>query len=120
MSQLQSLTPLFRMFDEARAREFYVDFLGFSVNWEHRFGPDLPLYMEVARDGVRIHLTGHHGDCCPGAALRVGTRELDTLLAELTEKNDRHARPGIDEPPWGGREMSVTDPFGNRITFFES
>ena len=29
--------PLIRIFDEAKARAFYVDWLGFSVDWEHRF-----------------------------------------------------------------------------------
>ena len=31
--------PVLRSFDEAKAREFYVDFLGFTVEWEHRFEP---------------------------------------------------------------------------------
>jgi len=35
--------PILRMFDEAKAREFYLDFLGFSVEFEHRFEADLPL-----------------------------------------------------------------------------
>jgi len=38
-----------RSFDEAKAREFYVDFLGFTVDWEHRFEPGMPLYMQVSR-----------------------------------------------------------------------
>lgn len=36
--------PLIRIFSEAKAKEFYVDFLGFSLDWEHRFEPGLPLY----------------------------------------------------------------------------
>ena len=36
-------TPIFRMFEEARAREFYVDFLGFEVEFEHRFGDNFTL-----------------------------------------------------------------------------
>jgi catechol 2,3-dioxygenase-like lactoylglutathione lyase family enzyme len=27
-------TPILRIFDEAKAREFYVDFLGFRVDWD--------------------------------------------------------------------------------------
>ena len=30
-------TPILRIFDIAKAREFYLDFLGFAVDWEHRF-----------------------------------------------------------------------------------
>lgn len=32
-------TPILRIFDEKKASEFYVDVLGFTVDWEHRFGP---------------------------------------------------------------------------------
>ena len=45
--------PILRIFDEAKAREFYLEFLGFAVDWEHRFTPDLPLYMQVFAGGVR-------------------------------------------------------------------
>ncbi len=42
---LGAVTPILRLFDEAATREFYADFLGFQIDWEHRFGDDLPLYM---------------------------------------------------------------------------
>jgi len=29
--------PLLRIFDVAKAKEFYVGFLGFAIDWEHRF-----------------------------------------------------------------------------------
>jgi len=54
--------PIFRIFDEAKAREFYVDFLGFTIDWEHRFEPGLPLYMQVSKDDCILHLSEHHGD----------------------------------------------------------
>ena len=59
------------MFDVAKAREFYLGFLGFSVDWEHRFEPELPLYMQVARGDCRLHLSEHHGDGAPGANVRI-------------------------------------------------
>lgn len=109
-------TPILRIFDEAKAKEFYVDFLGFKVDWEHRFEPGLPLYLQVSRDGCVLHLSEHHGDCCPGAALRIETTELDAFHAELIAKRYKYYRPGIEEMPWGTRDMSVKDPF-NRLTF---
>src|SRR5262245_16078311 len=110
-------TPIFRIFDAAKAQEFYVDFLGFNIDWEHRFGADLPLYMQVSKDGCVIHLSEHHGDCCPGAAIRIETTELDAFQKELLAKGYKYARPGIEEMPWGSRDMSIADPFGNRLTF---
>ena len=110
-------TPILRIFDEGKAKEFYVDFLGFAVDWEHRFEPELPLYLQVARDGCRLHLSEHYGDCSPGAALRIDVDDLDGLQAELRGKAYKYARPSIESTPWGTRDMSVKDPFGNRLTF---
>ncbi|RYX96162.1 MAG: VOC family protein [Comamonadaceae bacterium] len=110
-------TPILRSFDEARALEFYVGFLGFKVDWTHRFEPGMPLYMQVSRGGCVLHLSEHHGDCSPGAALRIDTPALDAFHAELTAKQYGYARPGIEAQPWGSREMSVRDPFGNRLVF---
>jgi len=110
-------TPILRIFDETKAKEFYVDFLGFTVDWEHRFAEGMPLYMQVSKDGCVLHLSEHHGDCCPGAAMRIETDELDAFHADLMAKAYQNARPGIEETPWDSRDMSVSDPFGNRLTF---
>jgi len=69
-------TPILRIFDESKAKEFYVGFLGFTIDWEHRFESNLPLYMQVSRDDCLLHLSEHHGDCCPGAAVRIQTDQL--------------------------------------------
>jgi catechol 2,3-dioxygenase-like lactoylglutathione lyase family enzyme len=109
--------PILRIFDEAKAREFYVDFLGFKVDWEHRFEPALPLYLQISRDGCVLHLSEHHGDGAPGIALRIFTSDLDVFHRELTAKAYKYGRPGIEDTPWGSRDMSIRDPFGNRLTF---
>lgn len=118
MDVLQTV-PILRIFDVARARAFYVEFLGFSVDWEHRFGPELPLYMQVSRGGLVLHLSEHYGDACPGSTVFVRLTGLEAFHRELTEKRDGHCRPGVEDAPWGARVMEVTDPFGNRIRFNE-
>ncbi len=115
-----TVTPILRIFDEAKAREFYLDFLGFKVDWEHRFEPGFPLYMRVSRGGCVLHLSEHHGDACPGSAVRIETDELDAFHAELTAAKYKYARPGIETMPWDSRELRIADPFGNRLTFFQS
>jgi catechol 2,3-dioxygenase-like lactoylglutathione lyase family enzyme len=117
---LTGIIPIIRIFDEAKAREFYVDYLGFRVDWEHRFEVDFPLYMQISLDQVKLHLSEHHGDCTPGAALRINISELDEFHSKVTAKSYKYAKPGIELQPWDSREMTVTDPFGNRLVFYEN
>lgn len=116
---LSSVTPILRIFDEAKAREFYIDFLGFAADWEHRYGEEYPIYMGISRDACIIHLTEHHGDATPGAAIRVKTDDVRAYNQELLDKAYKYAKPGVEEQPWDTLEMTVTDPFGNRLTFYE-
>lgn len=118
--RLGNTTPILRIFDETKAREFYVGYLGFRIDWEHRFAPGMPLYLQVSRDGCMLHLSEHHGDACPGAALRIETGDLDDLLRELQQKHYGYAHATIEPMPWGSRDMSLRDPFGNRLTFTDS
>jgi hypothetical protein len=39
------------------------------------------------------------------------------LQTELLRRDYRHARPVIEDMPWGTRDMTIADPFGNRLTF---
>jgi uncharacterized glyoxalase superfamily protein PhnB len=73
--------------------------------------------MQISKDGCVLHLSEHHGDATPGAAMRIETNELLGFQTQLLAKSYKYARPGIEETPWGTRDMSVRDPFGNRLTF---
>ncbi|MDD9265866.1 glyoxalase superfamily protein [Paenibacillus sp. GCM10023248] len=114
-----SITPIFRIFDEHKAREFYVDYLGFTLDWEHSFESDMPLYLQVSLGDLRLHLSEHYGDCSPGSAIRVEITGIEAFHQSLTDKKYKYLRPGLEQSPWKTKEVSVTDPFGNRITFFE-
>jgi catechol 2,3-dioxygenase-like lactoylglutathione lyase family enzyme len=110
--------PIFRIFDVDKAREFYLGWLGFVVDWEHRFGDDFPVYMQVSRGGARLHLSEHHGDATPGSTAFVPMEGVAAFHAELTAKGYARNRPGLEALPWG-RQVEVIDPFGNRLRFCE-
>ena len=111
--------PTLRIFDSAKAREFYVGFLGFKVDFEHRFEPDLPLFMQISLGDVILYLSEHHGDCSPGAKIVIETTDLAAYHADLTAKQYGYARPGLVEQSWGVTTMTIADPFYNRIEFSE-
>jgi catechol 2,3-dioxygenase-like lactoylglutathione lyase family enzyme len=118
MQFLQTI-PILRIFDVEKAKAFYLDYLGFRPDWEHRFEPGLPLYMQISRGAFVLHLSEHHGDATPGATVFLRVRGLEAFHAELSQKDYRYQRPGIEIAPWKAKVMELTDPFGNRLRLSE-
>jgi catechol 2,3-dioxygenase-like lactoylglutathione lyase family enzyme len=117
---LANITPIFRIFDYDKAIEFYITWLGFSIDWEDK--PDsAPHYLQVSLNGIRLHLTEHHGDCTPGARAYIDQFEgLKEFHIKLLAKPYKFNRPGLEASPFAENEvcMEVIDPFGNRLTFY--
>jgi len=109
--------PIFRIFDEEKAQEFYLDYLGFEVSFEHRYEENTPLYMGITRNDCEIHLSEHVGDATPGSTVRIFEKKLTEFHESLTKKGYKYYKPSIQEQPWGS-DMSVLDPFGNKLIFY--
>ena len=114
----EQAVPIVRIFDVAKAHEFYLGFLGFSIDWEHRYGDNFPLYTQVSRAGLRLHLSEHSGDANPGGNMVVYMNGIEALQRELAGKNYRYMKPGLEKVE-DRLEIEVIDPFGNRIRFME-
>lgn len=111
--------PILRIFSIEKAREFYLDYLGCHLDWEHRFDETAPLYMQVSRDGLVLHLSEHYGDGSPGASFQVDFEGVHALHAELSAKKYAYWRPGIDKTFWGTPQLNLLDPFGNKLHLCE-
>lgn len=112
------VVPILRIFDISKARQFYVGYLGFRVDWEHRFQDRAPLYMQISRGGLELHLSEHHGDGTPGSAVYVETQGVRAYHAELQEKEYAYLNPGVSVDEIGTC-LTVLDPFGNTLRFNE-
>jgi uncharacterized glyoxalase superfamily protein PhnB len=49
--------------------------------------------------------------------MRIEVDDVDALCAELMSRHASHNRAEVQAMPWGTRDFTVTDPFGNRLTF---
>jgi catechol 2,3-dioxygenase-like lactoylglutathione lyase family enzyme len=112
--EFERVVPILRIFDIEKAKEFYVDYLGCTVDWEHRFADGMPLYMQVSRGNLVLHLSEHHGDGTPGTIVYVETQGVRELHAELAAKEYGFLRPGISESEIGAC-LNLLDPFGNTL-----
>lgn len=118
MIVLQTI-PILRIFDYTKAIEFYVDWLGFSVAWEHHFEENTPVYLEVTKGTLTLHLSEHHGDGTPGSHVFIWCEGIKEYHEELIYKKFKYNRPGLDKTFYGALSFIVNDPFNNKISFNE-
>lgn len=111
----QTVIPQLRITRAADSLPFYAG-LGFSVDWQHQFQPDFPLFVQLTREGQTIFLTEHTGDCQPGGAVYFIVQDVDGCFRTFSTNGVTEMK-APENTPWGSREMVVTDPDGNRLRF---
>ncbi len=111
---VQNVFPTLRILDYDRARAFWVDGLGFRVDWEWRHEPGFPVFMQVSRDGMALYLSEHSGDCQVGGLVHLYVADVDGFREEIEGRDVEIVSEPTDQP-WGNRDMVLLDPFGNRI-----
>ena len=101
----EEVIPILRVEDAAAATAWYGR-LGFVKQWEHRFEPGLPAFVEVARGGMRLFLSEHKGDARPDTLVYLRTPDVEAIAAEFGVR--------VKDAPWA-REIELRDPDGNRL-----
>ena len=101
----EEVIPILKVADAARAVALYRR-LGFEQEWLHRFGPEFPAFVSIARGRARLFLSEHQGDARPDTLIYLRVSDVDAVAREFSI--------GVEEQPWA-RECHVTDPDGNRL-----
>ena len=117
MTRAEQAIPIFRSFDEAATKAFYVDFLGFEIEHEHRLDAEAPLFLRLRLDQCILFLSEHHGDATPGGSARIDVANVHEYCEVLNAKKYKYARPDVISQPWGYDDMTIVDPSGNRLIF---
>lgn len=112
--------PLLFVSDFDAGLNYYTEKVGFRLVWSYDENPDCP-YGSIVRGGTDFHLTvcacddkAHIGKL----DARIETREIDDLFAELQAAGVIINSEPVDQP-WGLREFEMSDPDGNKLTFFQ-
>jgi catechol 2,3-dioxygenase-like lactoylglutathione lyase family enzyme len=102
--------------DQDRARDFYVDTLGFELVRQNEMGP-AQRWVQVAPKGAQTSITlVTWFDTMPPGSLQglvLHTDDLDTEVSGLIERGVP-VPDGVQDAPWG-RFVVFTDPDGNRL-----
>jgi catechol 2,3-dioxygenase-like lactoylglutathione lyase family enzyme len=109
--RVECITPILRVNNLAASIRFYVDVLGFEVNWG---GENESTFASISRDGRTIMLAqGEQGH--PGTWLWIGVEDIEPLFANLVAKEVKI----VEKPtnyPWA-YEMKIEDPDWHIVRF---
>jgi len=104
MAAIENVTPILRVQDIEASRRYYIQTLGFSLDW------DAGRMISVSRDRKPIMLCeGAQGQA--GVWLWVGVEDADQFFAEFSAKG-AHIRSQPQNFSWA-YEFQVEDPDGH-------
>ncbi|MEZ5922707.1 MAG: glyoxalase superfamily protein [Parvularculaceae bacterium] len=123
IAYFKNITPILFVRDVETAARFYVEKLGFSIDF--LYGAP-PFYGSVSRDGACLHLrhVKHPNFAALSAkeeSLILATIEVADVRAVLADLEARGApiSRALMEQPWGGTDFYIRDSDGNEISFVE-
>ena len=111
------------MSDEAAAKAFYVDFLGFEIEWENRIedSPESSLYMQnpawLSGDSPQRPATPD----APPAEVRIPVRGVQAFCNHILSIESKFPKPSVVDPRYSGKntDMNLIDQFENYLVFWE-
>ena len=116
--QLKAI-PTFRITDYTKAIQFYIDFLGFKIDWEHQFGESEPIYMQISNNGLILHLS-ENKRFKTGVIIFVEANGSEKLRESIVIRKTEYQTPEIITTNWKTRQLEIEDPFGNLMRFNEN
>ena len=106
--------PVFGIESYEDAVAHYIDWLGFTLDWEWREAPDEPVTMSISRDKANLMLSEDHRAGSSWIVAKVA--DLEVLAEEWNSRRPTSVSIEFEEP-YDIPLVSLLDPFGNRIDF---
>jgi catechol 2,3-dioxygenase-like lactoylglutathione lyase family enzyme len=118
---LQNVIPILDVRDVEAALRFYVDRLGFQV--EFRSEEDPNNYAGIYRDGVFLHMQWQREEAFQKRTagplrLRIAVDDPDAVFDEFRAAGVVVEGKQVWDTAWGTREFNVRDPDGNGLAFY--
>ncbi|NNL90137.1 MAG: VOC family protein [Marinicaulis sp.] len=99
--------------DGEAAKKFYVDGLGFTVEFEARHEPGFPAHIGIRSGDLFMHISEHGKGQEPGEVY-VFVDDIEAWHQRCLKNNVPVSQPP-EKRPWGNTEMNLNDPYGNLL-----
>ena len=115
--RIDAMVPVFGIESYAEAKGHYVDWLGFSIDWEWREAEGQPVIMAISRDRAEFMLNEYDVPAPSTVTLKVD--DLEALAAEWNGRRPGSVEVAI-EPPYEFPAVLIRDSCGNALHFQQS
>ena len=114
------VTPVFQIADRAQALAFYVDWLGFSIDWAEN-PTSSSYYIQVSRGSILLHLTNYAHESTAGSKAMAEFTGLPAFYRLLSQKSSSFPVPQLQKANWNDKVMllELRDPAGNCLVLAE-
>ena len=110
-----SAIPVLPVLDIDAAVAFYTSVLGFTSGYI-----DAGSYAVLMRDAIELHVWHTDEQILPdNSSCRFNVSNVEALYSLCQEYKVVHPNGHLIVQPWGLKEFSIVDPFGNLIRFAE-
>lgn len=119
---MPEVIPVCRVFDYDKAIDFYVNWMGFKIEWEER-PDDGPFQIRLSLREISLHLVEMRDEGNLGTwAIITGFKNLVPYRKITSLKPSAYKMPVLKKVPREPNTLSMTvvDPFFNRIEFRET
>ncbi|MBZ0189894.1 MAG: VOC family protein [Candidatus Obscuribacterales bacterium] len=112
---MEKIVPVLQIDDGDEAKAFYVDKLGFELDFEWRHEPGFPVFMGVKKGELYIHLS-EHGKGHSGSEVYIFVDDIEYWHTRC-KTNGISIEQGPEKKPWGNTDMLLKDPHRNSLRF---
>ncbi|WPR77751.1 glyoxalase superfamily protein [Algoriphagus sp. NG3] len=114
----QRVIPILKIVDVIRAKEFYVDMMGFEVEWEKKSDEKSSIYMILSYKHIILYFTDYD-EVASESSVFIEFSGLKEYQGFLLERKAEYMIADLNMTPWESLSMEVVDPFGNKLLFCE-
>lgn len=112
---MEKIVPVLQIDDAEIAKDFYLNKLGFVLDFEWRHEPGFPVFMGVEKGDLYLHLS-EHGKGHSGTEVYVFVKDISVWHSRCLQY-DVVLDHEPQKMPWGNTDMLVVDPFRNSLRF---
>ena len=113
--KLGLIAPVFAIADVKRSKDYYINKLGFEVDFEWADNERDPVrYMSVGKNDCRLHLS--QSERPHKATAYFFIYDVEGYYASV-KKAGADITQDLKDWPWNMREFETADPDGNRLIF---